>query len=193
MQSLVDVALEVQTFCESQGWRFAIIGGMALQIWGEERLTKDVDLTILTQYVLDEQVIDRLLERFVPRIEAAKEFALVNRVLLLKHSSGIGIDISLGALDFEFGVVSRSKKSDFNGTMLQVCSAEDLVILKTFAARPQDWIDVERVIAKNSLAGLDWDLIEKELTPLLVLKEEPELYAQLLKVKSHVEKTLKVI
>jgi len=54
MQSLVDVALEVQTFCESQGWRFAIIGGMALQIWGEERLTKDVDLTILTEYVLDE-------------------------------------------------------------------------------------------------------------------------------------------
>jgi hypothetical protein len=34
MQGLTDVANEVQTFCENQGWKFAIIGGMALQVWG---------------------------------------------------------------------------------------------------------------------------------------------------------------
>ena len=128
MQSLIDVALEVQTFCEDQGWKFSIIGGMALQVWGEERLTKDVDLTILTNYDLDEVVIDRLLQRFPARIECGKEFALVNRVLLLKHETGIGIDISLGALDFEVGVIERSQKSDFDGKLLRICSAEDLIM-----------------------------------------------------------------
>jgi hypothetical protein len=109
---------------------------------------------------------------------------------LLKHSSGVGIDISLGAMDFEIGVVDRSVKSDFDGTMLRICSRDDLIILKAFAARPQDWIDIERVIAKSSKVGLDWTLIERELKPLLDLKEEPELYNQLLKVKTHVEQTL---
>src|SRR5438552_3575923 len=31
-------------FCQEQGWRFCIIGGLALQRWGEPRLTRDIDI-----------------------------------------------------------------------------------------------------------------------------------------------------
>lgn len=36
---------EMQGFCQQQGWRSCFIGGVAVQRWGEPRLTQDVDLT----------------------------------------------------------------------------------------------------------------------------------------------------
>jgi hypothetical protein len=44
--------------------------------------------------------------------------------------------------------------------------------LKAFANRPQDWIDIERVIIRQG-ARLDRRLILTELTPLAELKEDP--------------------
>ena len=50
MQDLFLLADELQSFCQARGWRFCFIGGIALQRWGEPRLTGDVDLTILTGF-----------------------------------------------------------------------------------------------------------------------------------------------
>ena len=56
--------------------------------------------------------------------------------------------------------------------------AEDLVVLKTFASRPQDWIDVEKVIVRQG-SRLNRQLILEELTPLAELKDEPEIMYRL--------------
>lgn len=47
-------------------------------------------------------------------------------------------------------------------------------MLKAFASRPQDWIDVEKVIIRQG-ERLDRTLILEELAPLSELKEEPEI------------------
>ena len=109
MNELCSVALEVQRECEKRGWKFCFIGGLAVQHWGEPRFTRDVDLTLLTGFGGEETYIDPLLEVFEPRIEACREFALQNRVLLLKSAEGIGIDIALGALPFEEEAARRSR------------------------------------------------------------------------------------
>lgn len=93
----IKTARFVQDFLEEKDWRFCFIGGVALQIWGEPRLTNDVDLTVLTGFGGEEIYVSEFLKRFAPRIENAAEFALRNRVLLLKTEDEIGIDISLGA------------------------------------------------------------------------------------------------
>ena len=98
MNELCRVALEVQFECEKRHWKFCFIGGLAVQHWGEPRFTRDVDLTLLTGFGKEEDYIDPLLETFAPRMEGCRDFALQNRVLLLKSSEGIGIDIALGAL-----------------------------------------------------------------------------------------------
>src|SRR5271165_3394476 len=51
---------------------------------------------------------------------------------------------------------------------LVTCSAEDLVILKSFADRPQDWVDVERVIVRQT-GKLDWKYILDQLKLLMEL------------------------
>jgi hypothetical protein len=95
---LFEAADSVQRFCQEQGWRFCFIGGLALQRWGEPRLTRDIDIEVFTGFGGESGVIRVLLGRFESRIGDASEFALQRRVLLLKTKTGIGIDIALGAL-----------------------------------------------------------------------------------------------
>ena len=50
MNPIFAAALEVQAFCQARGVRFCFIGGLALQRWGEPRLTQDVDLTVISGF-----------------------------------------------------------------------------------------------------------------------------------------------
>ena len=132
--------------------------------------------------------MDRLLAAFRPRIQNAREFALRQRVLLLWSKDDVAIDVALGALPFEERCVIRA--SDWTippGVVLRTCCAEDLVILKTFAGRPQDWIDIESVLVRQR-RSIDWRLVFAELEPLLALRETPENLEKLKQLKSKIEK-----
>lgn len=67
MNPLFLAAQEVQHLCEGEGWDFCFIGGLAVQRWGERwgepRLTRDVDLTLLTGFGAEGAYVARLLER----------------------------------------------------------------------------------------------------------------------------------
>ena len=72
------------------------------------------------------------------------------------------------------GSIERS--SDFAvgpGLFLHTCCAEDLIVLKAFAGREIDWLDV-RGIAIRQAGRLDEALIFRELNPLIELKGTPE-------------------
>jgi hypothetical protein len=175
MHPAIEAALELQGFLESHGEKFCIIGGLAVQRWGEVRLTVDADATVLTDWSRDEVVTDLLLgSPFLPRMAAAREFALKNRVLLLKNAKGTHVDVALGAMDFENRSVQRSSlwRVSENAT-LRTCSAEDLLVHKTFAARTRDWADIEGILHRQG-PKLDLELVRSELLPLLELKGTPE-------------------
>jgi hypothetical protein len=93
----------------------------------------------------------------------------------LQNDVGTGIDLSLGGLPFEQRVIERATfwKVPKHGRIL-TCSADDLVVLKAFAARPLDWIDVERILSRQG-TKLNRKLIRDELAKLVELKEEPEI------------------
>jgi hypothetical protein len=67
-------AADLQAFCDAQGWRQALIGGLAVLRWGEPRETVDVDLTLLTGLRDEGRLIRLLLDRYRPRIPNAAEF-----------------------------------------------------------------------------------------------------------------------
>jgi hypothetical protein len=93
----------------------------------------------------------------------------------LRSPTGVGIDIALGGLPFEERVVERASAFTYPPDIsLVTCSAEDLIVMKSFAGRGQDWVDVERVITRQA-GALDWRYIREQLTPLAQLKEEPEI------------------
>lgn len=170
--------------------KFCFIGGIAIQRWGEPRVTDDLDVTVLTGFGNESPVIQTMLQRYQSRIEDAKGFALQARVLLLQDISGCDIDMSLGALPFEDRIVERSSLWGTPGYgSIRTCSAEDLIVLKAFASRPQDWIDVEKVLIRQG-KSLDRALIIDEITPLTELKEEPAILTHLEQLMSQVDGSL---
>ena len=179
MNPVFEAALELQSFCQQERWRFCFIGGVAVQRWGEPRLTVDVDITLLTGFGGEESFIRTLLARFQPRRPDAADFALRNRVLLLENSQEVGMDVALGGLPFEARSVERASAFNIGGEQrLITCSAEDLVVHKCFASRDQDWIDVRGVLEKQR-GKLSLAQIYDELTPLVALKEQPEIVERL--------------
>lgn len=153
---------------------YAVIGGIALQVWGETRVTRDVDISLLTGFGDEYAAVSRLIGAFPPRRADALEFALTNRVLLCQSPEGIGIDIGLAAFPYEEAAIRRSQRTELvPGVVLPVVCAEDLITMKVFANRPQDWIDVRGILVRQG-ERLDWDLIEGALPELLEAIEEPE-------------------
>ncbi len=107
-------------------------------------------------------------------------FALQNRVLLLRHPSGVGIDIALGALPFEESAISRAVMIEVESqSMVRLCTAEDLIVMKAFADRPIDWKDVRGIIVRQGEGALDWRYIRQHLQPLCEAKEQPEIMDRL--------------
>ena len=183
MNDLLETARQLQTFCDRQRWSSCVIGGIAILRWGEARVTRDVDLTLLTGFGSEESFVSVLLSEYPARVTDPVGFARKNRVLLLKTPEGVGLDISLGALPFEECVVRNATDYSFGpGLSFRTCSAEDLVVMKLFASRPIDIVDAKGVVLRHG-KHLDWVYIEEQLGPLVELKEEPEILQTLARLR----------
>jgi hypothetical protein len=178
MERLIKIATDLLDFCETQSWRACIIGGLAVQRWGEPRLTRDVDLSLLTGFGRETVFVEKLIERYEARVENPQAFALRNRVLLLVDDE-VGIDVALAAIPFEERAAERSSLFEFlPGKSLRTCSAEDLIVYKAFADRARDWVDIEGIVVRQG-SDLDVQLIEAELAPLVAAKESPGILTRL--------------
>lgn len=178
MRQLIEIASELQEVCDSKRWRSCVIGGLAVQRWGEPRLTLDVDVSLLTGFGTESVYVDTLLALYQGRVADAAAFAFRNRVLLLQKG-GVGIDIALAAIPFEERVFDRATIFEFlAGAAIRTCSAEDLIVYKCFADRPRDWIDVEGILLRQQ-NRLDLELVFSELTPLSEAKDSPEIMRKL--------------
>jgi hypothetical protein len=172
--------LELQGFCEARGWRFCFIGGIAVQRWSNPRFTHDADMTLLTGIGAEENFIDPLLAQFRERSPGEREFAFVQRVVRLSSSTGVPLDVALGALPFEERTIERASrwKARRGDAAIITCSADDLLVHKAFAGRGQDWVDLEGIVMRQG-RKLNVDQIWTELRPLVELKEEPEILTKL--------------
>ena len=183
MNTVLGAALEVQQRLSAKGEHFCFIGGIALQRWGEARFTRDVDVTVLAPFGDESVAAERLLSVFRPRMADARDFAIRNRVLLLESSGGIALDVAFGAIPFEERCVARA--SDWAlalGSILHTCSAEDLIVLKAFASRPRDWLDIESVHVRMG-AALNWEQIFEEFAPLAEVRDLPGVLEKLQQIR----------
>ncbi|MDD2706596.1 MAG: hypothetical protein PHV34_01200 [Verrucomicrobiae bacterium] len=173
MNPLFEAAREVCDFMTRKKWSHCVIGGLAVLRWGEPRNTQDVDFTLLTGFGSEEEFARPLLARFKGRNSDALDFALQHRVLLIHASNGWPVDISFGGFPFEEQMIERATFFEFaEGICLATCSAEDLFIMKAFAARDKDWHDAESVALRRKL---DKRYVLKNLRPLCELKDAPDL------------------
>jgi Nucleotidyltransferase of unknown function (DUF6036) len=157
---------------------------------GTPRLTNDLDLTLLTGFGAELTYAEALLEMFESRIADPLTFAQANRVVLVRTPDGVPVDIALGAMPFEERTIEGATLGEYaDRVALRTCSAEDLIVHKVFASRPQDWVDVEVVIVRQR-GRLHWSQIREELAVLAELKGEPQLLELLEEVARRAELVL---
>lgn len=98
---------------------------------------------------------------------------------MLKAPGGIGIDIALAGFPFEEEIIDRASGFEFlPGLVLRTCSVEDLIVLKAFASRTQDWADIEGILTRSGPA-IDRFAVEERLGPLAELKGDPAILPRL--------------
>ncbi len=175
MTALAAAAVEILDWLRAGGWESCLIGGMAVQRWGEPRLTQDVDVTVLVGPGLEPAFVDATLAGFSGRRPDARAFALAYRVLLIRAGNGVPVDLALGGTGFEIESVRRSTAWEIEpGCRVPTCSAEDLIVHKLIAGRPRDIADLDGIVGRQA-GQLDMELIRRWVAGFADVLENPDL------------------
>lgn len=142
---------------------YMVIGGQAVQLYGEPRMTRDIDVTLgLGSEGLDRvaAVCDRCGLKLLPTAPA--EFVRETMVLpALEERTGIRVDFIFSATEYERRAISRSQPVELGGASVRFAAIEDVVVHKLVAGRPRDLEDARGIVAKNP--GLDRGYVERWL------------------------------
>jgi predicted nucleotidyltransferase len=169
MQSepLLIVLADAVSLLESQGVAYALIGGLAITHRGRPRSTDDVDLVIAADIPWALRFIKVLAGTdFRPLLKGVEEVVEKSFILPLLHlPTNIKLDLVLGLSGFEQEAIERAERVEFGGKMVFVATAEDLLIMKTMAGRPQDDQDVHGLVVTQR-ENIDWDYCLRQASRL---------------------------
>lgn len=171
----LEAAWELHQFLTDHGIPYVIIRGLAVQYWGRPRLTVHVDLTVLAPPEGIADFVQMIVERFDSRVPDPVSFVRQARMILVRASNGCEVDISLALPGYEDELMQRAVEWQLEpGKRVSLCSAEDLIIHKAVAGRPQDLADIEGVVYRQGDA-LDVGYIRRWLREFAAVLENLKL------------------
>jgi len=150
MSDPLAAAHEVGQFLAAHKIPYVVIGGLAVQEWGNTRLTVDADLTISAPLEGTADLIQLITRQFPSRVSDPQAMAQRTRMILVRTGSNVDVDISLALPGYEDELFRRAIDLETEpGKTIRLCSAEDLIIHKAVAGRPQDIADIEGVVLRQ--------------------------------------------
>lgn len=154
------------------GIPYMVIGGQAVLLYGEPRLTIDIDITLGINTDQADQILSLTHELSLKPIpEDIKTFIQQTMVLpAMDEPTGIRVDFIFSSTLYETEAIKRAKKIIIMEQEVCFASPEDLIIHKIFAGRPRDLEDVRIIILKNP--GIDIQYIRKWLKEFNASAEE---------------------
>lgn len=130
---------------------YMVIGGQAVLLYGEPRLTRDIDITL----GMGVEGLNRV-KKIIPNIglkslvKKEREFVEKNMVLpTIDKKSGIRVDFIFSFSPYERQAIERAKDIKFGRSLVKFASLEDVVIHKVIAGRARDLEDVKSILLKN--------------------------------------------
>lgn len=148
LPALHTALVRVMALFQETGVGVAVIGGVAVGVRAAERMTVDIDFTTS----LDNESLASFCEAaerrgIRPRRTDGLEFARRYRVLLLVDTdTDTDLDLALASLPFELEAIERAEPVLLGPVVVPVVTAEDLVVMKMVAGRPQDLVDVSSIL-----------------------------------------------
>lgn len=133
-------------FLTEHGYRYAIIGGIAMSQWGVVRATYDVDIKVLVPNYNYSAVRAALQAAFPQR---ARQQAPQNSLIVAVTIGDVITDFLLALPGYEELIIERAVLRNLDGWSAWICSAEDLIVQKVVAGRDKDWLDVETLLIEQ--------------------------------------------
>jgi len=128
---------------------YMVIGGQAVLLYGEPRLTRDIDVT-LGMGVNGLDKVKKIIRAIGLKILVEKEFVEQTMVLpTIDKKSGIRVDFIFSFSPYERQAIERGKDIKLGRTLVKFASLEDVVIHKVIAGRARDLEDVRSILLKN--------------------------------------------
>ena len=140
----------IATTLEAEAIPYMVIGGQAVLVHGEPRLTRDIDITLGVD-------LDRLASvlavaaalGFTPLVDPEK-FTRETLVLPCQdEATAIRVDFIFSYSDYERQAIARACRVRMGKADVRFASVEDLIVHKILAGRPRDLEDVRAVLNKN--------------------------------------------
>ncbi|MEK6546616.1 MAG: nucleotidyl transferase AbiEii/AbiGii toxin family protein, partial [Nitrospinota bacterium] len=119
---------------------YMIIGGQAVLLYGEPRLTRDIDITLGVNTDRINEFLAILKEiSLKPLPEDIESFVKQTMVLpALDETTGIRVDFIFSFTPYETGAIKRARQINILNQEVCFASVEDVIIHKIFASRPRD-------------------------------------------------------
>jgi len=137
-----------------------VIGGQAVLLYGEPRLTRDIDITLgigINELSKVKAVVTSLGLKILVKDE--KEFVEKTMVLpTVEKESNIRIDFIFSFSPYERQAITRAKEVKLGRTSIRFASLEDVVIHKIVSGRPRDLEDIKSILIKNPNYDSDYIL-----------------------------------
>jgi len=130
---------------------YMIIGGQAVLMYGEPRLTKDIDITLGISHERLADII-KLSEKLSFSSLADNIESFVNRTMVFPledKKSGLRVDFIFSFTEYEREAIKRAVNIMLGNSAVKFASVEDVIIHKIFAGRPRDIEDIKGIIYKN--------------------------------------------
>jgi predicted nucleotidyltransferase len=143
---------------------YMIIGGQAVLLYGEPRLTKDIDIT-LGLGVEGLSLITEAVTALGLKIETDEVESFVKETMVLPvldAKTGIRVDFVFSFTPYERQAIDRAPEVKFDNVPIRFAALEDVVIHKVFAGRARDIEDIKIILLKNP--GYNKDYIKTWLT-----------------------------
>jgi uncharacterized nucleotidyltransferase DUF6036 len=144
---------------------YMVIGGQAVLVHGEPRLTRDIDVTLGVSLDRLSDVVAAAGAAGLRPLVDPKSFARETMVLpCADRDSGVRVDLVLSESGFEREAIRRAVRVRIGATDVSFVTAEDLIVHKLVAARPRDLEDVRAIVDRQP--GLDRARLERTLKEL---------------------------
>lgn len=152
--SLLERQLQILIKClTAQKIKYVILGGVAVSIYGEPRLTADIDVNI----IFDKTKINEFLKKakkygFYPSLPNVRKIANETGIMPISLKKGnitAKIDIIIAENILEYTAIKRGRKKKIGSLRARFISAEDLVIHKIASSRPRDFEDLKGILIRQ--------------------------------------------
>jgi hypothetical protein len=157
MEELLEGLAITAAALEQHRIKYALIGGMATGYRSEPRFTKDLDFLLQVPQVTLPGLLDSLGERGyqIDQIPTIREW--IDRHMVVLSYRGIRVDWLKAVIPAYAAVLERATEEMWLGVPVRVASAEGLILMKLLADRPQDWLDIENLVAaQRGQVDLAW-------------------------------------